>query len=315
VPHLQDDEALAMSDVSPNVNLPEPNQRGEASTRVSPSIGLPLPDIIAEIREQHRIREDFHRAEKRLTNQIKAIHRRVGAHSPSDTHSRSGPDSDEDGAGHGRRGTHKQIAGTDDNGRGDHENAETRSTDVATLAALPLTQCRDLLRWHRKNHEKRMEKLAKMLPVWPWWECTRGVGALALAQIIGEAGDLSGYPNPAKLWKRMCLAVVEGAAQKKVKGAGALKQGYSPRRRSVMYVIGDCLIRAGENPYKLVYDERKELEATKLPDGPKMKIHRRAHRYMEKRLLRDLWREWRRCAATRRLSSSCSMRHTESAET
>lgn len=63
-----------------------------------------------------------------------------------------------------------------------------------------------------KNATKQMEKLAKQLPVWTaWGEGVRAFGARSLAVIVGEAGDLSNYATHSKLWKRMGLAVMDGA--------------------------------------------------------------------------------------------------------
>ena len=143
---------------------------------------------------------------------------------------------------------------------------------------------------------------------------------MGLAQIIAETGDLSNYANPAKLWKRMGMAVIEGGRQRRVAGAPALEHGYSPRRRAVLFCIGDSIVRTG-GPYRKVYDEMKKdeqkqaveagltvLPAAKIPKGDaehyrsEGHVHNRARRKMEKQLLLDLWREWRR--ASQRLQST-----------
>ena len=49
-----------------------------------------------------------------------------------------------------------------------------------------------------------------------------------------------------------------------------------------------------DSPYRTLYLERKEYEKAKAPDLPPMAHHRRAQRYMEKRLLKHLWQQWRR---------------------
>ena len=66
---------------------------------------------------------------------------------------------------------------------------------------------------------------------------------------------------------------------------------YAPHRRSIVWTIGDCIIKA-KGEYKAVYNKRKVYERKahpKLTDGH---THNRAKRYMEKRLLCDLWEEW-----------------------
>jgi len=166
------------------------------------------------------------------------------------------------------------------------------------------------------NATKEMERLAKSLPVWPaFGEPIKGFGARSLAVIVGEAGDLSLYANPAKLWKRMGLAVMNGVRQGGLrKSAGAdewIAHGYNAKRRSFMFVIGDVLVK-NQSEYRELYLARKEIErakaaergltvapAAKIPAKRKEEfmsdghVHRRAQRYMEKRLLRNLWSVWR----------------------
>lgn len=154
-----------------------------------------------------------------------------------------------------------------------------------------------------KQAVKEMEALAATLPAWTaFGESVRGFGLASLAVIVAEAGDLSLYANPGKLWKRMGLAVMGDVRQGGL-GANASKEdwiahGYNRQRRSRVWNIGDALIkgnRGGE--YRTVYLQRKEYELARDPDMKPIKAHRRAQRYMEKRLLRNLWSAWRRAIA------------------
>lgn len=169
---------------------------------------------------------------------------------------------------------------------------------------------------------KAMDGLAQRLPVWRGFaEHIRGFGPRSLAVIVGETGDLSDYASHSKLWKRMGLAVIDGARQgsvpkglpREARAAAWIARGYSPSRRAKMFVIGDVLVKQNRGDYRAIYDARKAYEramaeaagltvapAAKIPkkraaefvsDGT---VHLRAQRYMEKRLLRDLWRAWRR---------------------
>jgi hypothetical protein len=93
------------------------------------------------------------------------------------------------------------------------------------------------------------------------------------------------------------------------KGSSAeqwIEHGYNKRRRSVVWTIGDSLIKTNKDDkgdpgfYKKIYNERKEYETKNLTKTAKkakekfkpIVVHRKAQRYMEKRLLRDLWNEW-----------------------
>ena len=169
----------------------------------------------------------------------------------------------------------------------------------------------------KKHYEKVIADLAKQLPLWPWAEKIRGVGPKGLGLMIGEIGNPGDYANPAKIWKRMGLAVMpDGRAQRRVTGFMGELQGFSPVRRALMYVIGDALIKRNKNPdgsdgeYRLVYLARKEYESARTApivvtvtkygkshqgDITRLVCHKRASRYMQKRVLRDLWRAWRAC--------------------
>jgi len=177
--------------------------------------------------------------------------------------------------------------------------------------------------WDKVRHdvEKRMVKLARTLPGAGFVAETPGLGMLSFARIVGEAGDLGNYPAKGHLWKRFGLAVIDGTIQgrsglpmtasREHRAAAWTARGYVPRRRSMVYVIGESLIKAqvravpdadGEDtgertalgPHGAAYLARKAYETARDPDMRPAAAHQRAKRYMEKRLLRDLWQAWRR---------------------
>lgn len=181
---------------------------------------------------------------------------------------------------------------------------------------------------------KGMRELAKQLPVWEEFGAKiKGFGEASLAVIVGEAGDIGTYANPAKLWKRMGLAVIDGVRQgglrKNASAEDWVAHGYSRQRRSRMWNIGDALMKGnGDGEYRQLYLQRLAAEHAKaiaegLIPATRMKAtveswqqrglppltlvsklteeHRsaghmakRAQRYTEKRLLRSLWQAWRR---------------------
>jgi hypothetical protein len=226
-----------------------------------------LSFIIEEIREQWRRRQVWHRAEKSLTLQAKATCRRL-------------VEGDKIKANALFKAAYTQC---------DNEIAE-----VAFAATFPLVEAGKSVELHRKTVEKRLLKLAAQLPIADFILGLRGVGLLSLAGIIGEAGDLSVYNGPAKLWKRMGVGIVDGGRQRRLLDKeAALRHGYSPSRRSHMWNIGSCIIKAG-GPLKDLYVERKEYELAKPETASKLHAHRKAQRYVEKRLLREMWCEWRK---------------------
>lgn len=159
---------------------------------------------------------------------------------------------------------------------------------------------RELFVGTEKAHLKEMEHLAKQLFVWKsFGEPIRGFGAAGLAIIVAEAGDLSNYATHSKLWKRMGVAAHQGRIAKGLTGQARkdawMAQKYRPQRRSHMWNIGDALIKGNRyGKYRIIYLARKECEHARHPEMSKLHAHRRAQRYVEKRLLRDLWRAWRR---------------------
>lgn len=197
----------------------------------------------------------------------------------------------------------------------------------------------------QKDIERELTKLVKELPIYDWAGEVSGLGEVSLAGIVGElAAPASDYRNPSCIWKRMGLAVVNGGRQRRVTGADALEHGYNAERRSLMWNIGGCLMKAQIRSDKddkgkkiegseraigdlgQVYLDRKRYlnerndagdfaerakaiaEAAKKRGGKPLPansegrlsaihIHNDAKRYMEKRLLRQLWQEWRRATA------------------
>lgn len=116
--------------------------------------------------------------------------------------------------------------------------------------------------------------------------------ALALA-VVGEAGPLHVYANPAKLWKRLGLAVIGGERQRRYSDPElAALHGYNPRRRSVSWVAFDSLLKSqgADGPYRKYYDDAKSRYLER--GWTKMHSHRAAARYSEKKLLKHLWRAW-----------------------
>lgn len=298
---------------------------------VSPATSGPEALILAEIKETHKRRQAWHKSEKGLTLQIKAIQRRLrpAEDSPSPAPLEPGASSSDGGDHHDNVVDDDQIisvpaarsspgadAGTPgapiaEEGPGARSEPEPMDP-VAFYATYPLVEARERIRKYRLAAEGRCKVLARQLPLYRYFvEPINGLGPLGFAQILGEAGDLTTYSNPAKLWKRMGVAVINGQRQRRVTGAEALEHGYSPQRRSILWNIGDALLKK-QNVYKDVYDARKVSETQKalqegltvlpqaqidrLPAAKKKQhrslghIHARAKRYTEKRLLRDLWR-------------------------
>jgi hypothetical protein len=168
----------------------------------------------------------------------------------------------------------------------------------------------------RKKYEKIMTECAASLPIAPWIEAIPGAGLLGLATIIGEAGPLDRYPNPAKLWKRLGYAPYDGHA-----GSTWKRKNWRPRtltdeewianpfsgaRYAAMAQIatwlrnkqwiGAAKTESGEGEpdgfYGEIYAARRRHTAETQPDWTKGHADKDALRIMMKAFLKNLWKEW-----------------------
>lgn len=155
---------------------------------------------------------------------------------------------------------------------------------------------------------KEMESLVKQLPIAEWLELPeqRGIGLVSVAAIIGECGtdkgNLPDYRNPSCVWKRMGCAPYQGkmpstwrsGKEGKASAEDWVAMGYCPRRRALMYVIGEGIVKQnGDGPYRKRYDEAKVTFAEKHPDYSKGRCHSHAMLLASKLLLKNLWVQMR----------------------
>lgn len=234
--------------------------------------------LIAEITETWRQRQDMVRAQQKLTLQAKSICRRFTA---------------------GDKGEAEKLYQAVTKGK-EHELA-----DMASIAVMPLFRAQAPLIETRAAYEKQLAKLGKQLPIAHMADTIKGVNYNTLATIVAEVGDMTAYEKGiAGIWKRAGLAVIDGERQRKKAGEAALIHGYSPDRHAVFWNIGGALIKAqgkiaedgtdNRLPYRVIYDDRKEYERPRVEsDGH---AHNRAMRFMVKRLLKDIWQEWKNVA-------------------
>jgi len=152
----------------------------------------------------------------------------------------------------------------------------------------------------RREIEREMERIAKGLPVAEFVAGVRGFSFRGVAVIVGEAGNLSDYPNPAKLWKRCGLAPYRGRAGSSWRMKGGLaaddwvEMGYSPARLGQIHgVVGEPLMKGNDGEYRAVYlAEKARFVAEGKAERP-LHAHRHGMRLMVKALVLDLWRAWR----------------------
>lgn len=200
--------------------------------------------------------------------------------------------------------------------------------DDLLFAVGPLLSPIATLQEQEGRVDRQMTKLAGKHEMAPWAKAIRGFGHAGLAKVIAECGEVGSYRGPACVWKRMGLAVINGGRQRRMPGAEALEHGYNAERRSVMWNVGGAVIGGmGRGPrplvgedievredltaYQKLFVKRLRIEAERDPEAharepvtnketgvtkESFSAHaaNRAKRYVEKRLLRDLWIAWRR---------------------
>lgn len=154
----------------------------------------------------------------------------------------------------------------------------------------------------------------RQLPAWRWAEeAVAGLGAIGLAVIVGETGDLSRYPNFRHVWKRLGLMPFDGKACSVWRRAGDMPKGgweqvgYSPHRRAQIHAcVAEPMLKhqitaaaktetefgRPKGRYGEVYVERREKTKIDHPDWPKAHAHADAMRIMSKALVADLWAAW-----------------------
>ena len=295
--------------------------RAAQSIRESPAVVdpdyIPLPayvpaphvtDLVAQIQNIHKFRQGMIRAKNRIVLQGMASIRQA-------IHRREDYESDATKKALRERADKMYREAAADEDHQFHDRIEPY-----LMAAAPLEETAEV-------NAKRLEKLAKQLPVFAWVQSVKGLGAVSFATIIGEAGDIGTYRNPSCLWKRMGLAVIGGKAQGKP-GAGAtaedwIAHGYSGERRSVAWNARNGLILGmgkwrpmfGEDvdanpdltPYQRLFAKRARLECEKLgkpvteaktgKESYSAHAIARAMRFVEKRMLKELYLNWRRASA------------------
>lgn len=180
------------------------------------------------------------------------------------------------------------------------------------------------------SEERLMVKMAKKLPVAAWADAPEqnGFGLASLAKIVALAGDLCNFPNPAKLLRFLSLSPYtsggvtrHGSAWRRFGGLTAhewTQFGYSPRRRSMMFVIAGNLIKNGtpkeasvtkagvargpkiETPYRRAFDEARASFAAKHPGASKMHTLRHGQLITVRKLVINLWVAWVEAAGATR---------------
>lgn len=255
-----------------------------ASAALNSRSTLPDPETISAIRIACADYWTWLRAEVRLANQAGAILRGL-------------LDVDE-----ARRERPAYVESLKAQARAMFDTMVSGKTDPPLMLAKLLDPFIISVRRFREMHkdaEKEMEALALQLPVSAWTNSVPGIGAKSLAMIIGETGDLNNYATVSRVWKRMCVAVLDGIAQGKLpKGASSeewIEHGANKHRRAVLFnSTNGALMYKHKNRYGGIYDKRRARTSITHPDWTKKHSDEDARRIVAKEVLKDLWVAWTR---------------------
>lgn len=131
--------------------------------------------------------------------------------------------------------------------------------------------------------------LVRAYPIYAELSRIKGIGPMLSAKLLALIADVSTFETVSKLWRFAGYAVIDGAAEKPVKGE---KRHYNTRLKTACFLVGTSFLRSG-SPYRLIYDRAREHYAGR-EDWSDMRRHRAAMRKMIKVFLSHLWERWRR---------------------
>lgn len=206
----------------------------------------------------------------------------------------------------------------------------------------PYLEAQEPLARYRASHEKTLVQYVKTLPIYTWAKGVPGLGDVSLAGIIGECSGFNVETNEwwsigqmksvSAVWKRLGVAVMSGIRQGDATAgltkADWVEHGYVKTRRSVLWNVGECVVKAQWRKENTVHaygkfygEEKARLQAlnesgayaeTAARIVERMKkagskplaenlagrltpahINNRAKRHMTKRLIADLYVAWR----------------------
>lgn len=150
------------------------------------------------------------------------------------------------------------------------------------------------------EYKKKMMEFISFEPIYVGFlEKVRGIGPVLSANLIKNLEYCERFDTVSKLWSYSGLSVVQGEAVRRKKGE---QVRYSPFLKTLMWKVGDCLVKSNKGTLRKIYDvekarQMKRLETEKGDGGTvpksKMQTHLRAMRKVEKIFLACYWEKSR----------------------
>lgn len=171
---------------------------------------------------------------------------------------------------------------------GNRLNAVERKTDEPNIYIDFLQKMANNLNSLEKECIKIAKEYVKDHPAWNWLKRVKGIGVVYTAKLLSYI-DIEKADTVSALWRYAGLGVVDGKAEKKVKGE---KLHFNNRLKSTMYLIGSSFLKS-KGKFSQIYYQEKERQEREHPELSKGQIHYRALRKMNKIFLACLWEYWR----------------------
>lgn len=198
--------------------------------------------------------------------------------------------------------------------------------EVARLAALV-----QLVEAAEHQAVLNLQRAMRSHPLGPWVKAQRGIGEKQAARLLAKIGDpcvnatAGTYRTVSQLWAYCGLHVVAGGDPGQTGDTQSLSAGVAARRQKgqkanwstdaktrAWLIVQSCMKQldascktdtgiaehvegCGCSPYRVVIDQRRQRTAATHPEWTPGHSLNDAMRVASKRLLRDLWREARRC--------------------
>ena len=177
-------------------------------------------------------------------------------------------------------------------------SVEDEMTDEEKAYVMKILELAKASSRMENEYKKVMLMYIKDEPIWrEFLQHITGVSVILTANLLSAFGYCERYNHVSSLWRHCGLHVEDGVAPKRRHGR---KLDFNPRLRTLVWKIGDCLIKAKNPVYKTLYDREKERQLQKeYPEGylyekygepykpedthlTKLHAHNRAKRFIEK---------------------------------
>jgi len=141
-----------------------------------------------------------------------------------------------------------------------------------------------------ENYSKIMAKLIQKEPIWnEFLVYIKGIGPILGVQLIKEFGYCEKFDTVSKLWKISGQDVVDGKAPAREQGK---KTHFDPKKRTLVWKIGESFIKSKTPYYRDIYDGEKARQLARTGDNKpanQLHAHNRAARKMRKLFLAHYW--------------------------